>query len=47
VGIQTKGSSSENCCTAQFVYRIYARDAKVRSVTQLHIERTREVFAVC
>jgi len=23
VGIQTKGSLSENCCTLQFVYRIY------------------------
>jgi len=29
VGIQTNwGSLSENCCTLQFVYRIYARGAK-------------------
>jgi len=29
VGIQTNwGSSSENCCTSQFVYRIYAGGTK-------------------
>jgi len=29
VGIQTnQGSLSENCCTSQFVYRIYTRGAK-------------------
>ena len=29
VGIQTNlGSLSENCCTLQFVYRIYTRGAK-------------------
>jgi len=29
MGIQTNsGSLSENCCTLQFVYRIYTRGAK-------------------
>jgi len=29
VGTQTNwGSLSENCCTSQFVYRIYTRGAK-------------------